>query len=386
MDMSENKISRQMSRRKFLEQLGQGLAFASLPAALSSLGLLSSQAHAKMGIPYEVEFYEQLPGKQTQCFVCPLDCILNDGETCFCRTRNNRGGVLYTFAFNNPCILQYPDPIEKMPLNHFLPGTNGLSIATGGCNLRCLYCQNWEQAQSKPEKLKTTYFSHYKAEYAARLKNIKLFCYTYTEPVVFSEYIIDIAKHTRPRGVRQTVASALFMRTQPLKQLCKYVDAFSITLKGFSEVFYKNVCGQSLKPVLKAIEVVKESGTWFELVNLIVPTYNDSRREIKAMCRWIVKNLGPDVPIHFARFVPKYKLRNLPQTPVRTLEAARQIALAAGIKYAYIANVAPHKGNNTYCSSCSALVIERLGFKILKNHLRRGRCPKCRRKIPGVWK
>ena len=374
-----------ISRREFLGQLARyGIIAAAAPAALEALGLLTQDAYAGLGTLKEVKHYVKLPNNKIQCFICPLNCILAPGETCFCRTRKNHDGILYNHAFNNPCILKL-DPIEKLPLNHFHPGTRTLSIAIGGCNLRCLYCQNWEQSQSKPEDLRTFFFDHNKAAHVTLMKDIPTIAFTYTEPVVYSEYVIDIAQYTKNYGIRHVVASSLFMNPRAVKEFCQHLDALAIGLKGFTEQFYKNVCGQSLKPVLRAIETVRASGVWFELVNLVVPTYNDSSKDLKAMCRWIYRHLGANVPINFERFVPRNKLRNLPRTPVATLEKACDIARSAGIKYVYTSNIAPHKGNNTYCASCRRLLIERLGFNILNNRMKGERCPYCGTKIPGIW-
>lgn len=374
-----------ISRRTFLNRLGQtGLTLLSLPLVLKSLGLLEQDAEGAMGTPKEVTYYRKLANLQTICEVCPLNCTHEPGGTGYCRTRNNVNGVLYNYAFNNPCILTV-DEIEKMPLNHFLPASRTLSIATGGCNLRCLYCQNWEQSQARPETLRTFNFDRHKAKEITTAKNIRIIGYTYTEPVVFSEYIIDLAQHTRP-GVRHVAASSVFMNPRPLQELCRHLDAMAITLKGFRDEFYRNVCGRALRPVLDSIELVQKTGIWFELINLLVPTCNDSSQELRDMCRWIRQHLGREVPLHFARFVPQYRLRNLPPTPISTMEKAREIALAENLKYVYLSNVAPHAGNNTYCGSCRALLIERLGFQILQNRMRPGgRCPQCGERIPGRW-
>jgi pyruvate formate lyase activating enzyme len=375
-----------LSRRVFLERLARyGTAFATVPAAMHALGMISEEACAAMGLPKEVEFYEKLPNRKTKCHTCPTECEREPGKESECRTHNNKNGVLYTYAFNNPCILK-TDPIEKLPQYHFMPGTTTLSIATGGCNMRCLYCQNWEQSQSPPEKLKTFPFDGAQAKEMALHKKIPTFAYTYTDPVVFFEYIKDLVKHTRPSGIRHVAASAAFMQEKPLLQLCQNLDSITVTLKGFSEEFYRKICGdRPLKPVLESLVTIKKSGIWLEIVNLVIPSYNDNMKNIKEMCKWIVQNLGSEVPLHFARFSPEYKMKNLPSTPIPTLEKAKEIAQAMGIKFVYLSNVAPHIGNNTYCPSCKNLLIERLAFQILQNRMTQGRCPRCGSKIPGIW-
>jgi pyruvate formate lyase activating enzyme len=333
----------------------------------------------------EVDFYERLPGRRIQCFVCPLLCKLEDGQTCFCRTRTNHGGRLLTHAYNNPCILRL-DPIEKLPLNHFRPGTRTLSIGFGGCNLRCLYCQNWEHSQSKPDEVKTIELTPKQAVEAARNKGVDTIAFTYTEPVVFMEYAKDLAQLAREEGLRVVVATAAFAEPEPLLDFAQYVDAFVVALKGFTEDFYKVVCGSRLAPVLTAIEALhKRSKSWLELITLIVPTYNDHLPTLEQMFGWIRSHLGCDVPLHLARFVPQYRLTNLPQTPVQILDAAREAAMDRGLRYVYTSNIAPHEGNHTYCPKCGALLIERLGLKLIGNKLHGDRCPACRRQVPGVW-
>ncbi len=333
----------------------------------------------------EVDFYESLPNDRIQCFVCPLDCVLDDGETCFCRTRTNVGGRLFSRAYSNPCILRV-DPIEKVPLNHFRPGTKALSIGVGGCNVRCLYCQNWQHSQKVPDQLKTFDLTPEQAVAAAKKKGLDTIAFTYTEPVAFLEYAKDIAKLAKKARLKVVAATAAFVRTKPLLDFAKYVDAFAIALKGFDEDFYYRSLGIHLEPVLDAIKTVKKrSRCWVELVNLVVPTYNDDPETIRKMVRWIRKHVGGNVPLHFARFVPMYRLTNLPRTPVQTLEAACTAARDAGLRYVYTSNIAPHEGNNTVCASCHKPVIHRLGFKILKNKLTKGVCHNCRKKLPGVW-
>jgi pyruvate formate lyase activating enzyme len=380
-----------MDRREFLRRLFRtGLQAASLPLALEALGLLEGEALAALGDPQEVDFYERLNGGDVRCLVCPLECILSRGEISECRTKRNRGGRLMTYAFNNPCILRV-DAIEKLPLHHYMPGTDFLSVAVGGCNMRCLYCQNWQQSQSRPERLKTFYFPNRKALKVLRNRQkkdgpaIRGLGFTYTEPVVFAEYLKALSAHIRPRGYKTAVATSLFIKKKPLQDLLKHVDAMAIGLKGFREKYYSEVVGRSLAPVLDSIEVVAASGIWFEITTLIVPTYNDSREEIKDLCRWVRKTLGTRVPLHFSRFVPMYKLQNLPRTPVGKLEEARKIALDEGIQFVYCSNVAPHEANLTYCPRCKKPIIDRLGFKLLSNKVVRGRCGYCRAKIPGVW-
>ena len=370
-----------MDRRQFMGRVGRWGAGACLACGLDRAWAQGPPG----GWRREIDFYDRLPDKRIQCHVCPLDCVLNDGETCFCRTRTNVGGRLYTRAYDNPCILRI-DPIEKMPLNHFRPGSRTLTIGVGGCNLRCLYCQNWEQSQKLPDELETFELTAQGVVEAARKKGIDTIAFNYTEPIAFLEYAKDVAVAARRAEMKVVVATAAFARPEPLLDFARYVDAFVVSLKGFNEGFYKRVLGVSFEPVLTAISALKhKTDCWLELINLVVPTYNDDLNEIRRMCGWIRREVGIMTPVHFARFVPMYKLTNLPRTPVQTLERACEVARQVGLRYVYTSNIAPHDGSNTYCHKCRSSTIQRLGFKVLDNTLVQGRCPKCRRPLPGVW-
>ncbi|MCY3022618.1 MAG: AmmeMemoRadiSam system radical SAM enzyme [Planctomycetota bacterium] len=376
--MTQASVER--TRRDFLFRCACGGA-----ALATGLGLPCRSAHA-LGYDdkIEVRHYDKLPGQTIQCHVCPLHCMLADRETCFCRTRTNHGGVLYNHSYNSPCVLNV-DPIEKTPLLHFLPGTKTLALGLAGCNLRCLYCQNWQVAQEQPVNTKNLKLTAADAVAQLQNKDLPTITFTYTEPVSYYEYALETAAAVRQSGRKAVMASAAFITVQPMKELCEQLHGMALALKGFTEEFYLKVCGVKFAPILKAIEAAKASGRWLELTTLVIPTYNDAPKDIREMARWIVKNLGPDVPLHFGRFVPEYKLRKLPQTPVATLEECRNIALGEGLRFVYISNVAPHDGNHTYCPGCKNVVIRRVGLRLLENNLKNGRCPKCQREIPGVW-
>ncbi len=365
--------------------LGLGLSSAAL-ALLGPAGRALAAFEGRAGGPIEVDprFWKRLPGQKTQCFICPLDCVLEAGQTCFCRTRTNHDGELRCHAYGNPCTLSV-DAIEKLPLNHFLPGEQTLSIAFGGCNLRCLYCQNWAQSQSKPDDLKTFDYPPERALEAVVKKQIGTIAYTYTEPVVFFEYVRDLSELARQRGVRNVCATAAFIEVEPVKELCRTIDAFCVALKGFSDKFYDKVCGSQLKPILRAIEAIRAAGPWLEIVNLVLPSYNDSQAEIKKLCHWVRLELGVRTPLHFARFTPEYRMRDLPPTPVKTLEQCREIARDEGLEHVYILNVSPHDANQTYCPRCGKVLIKRLGFDVLENQVQKGACPFCSSALPGVW-
>ncbi|MBI4025665.1 MAG: AmmeMemoRadiSam system radical SAM enzyme [Verrucomicrobia bacterium] len=375
-------MTRIIHRREFLRETAVlGLGLTAFPA-------LKVLAEFESSLPntHEVDrrWYRTFDGTHTQCAVCPLNCVLESGQTCFCRTRRNHDGKLLSHAYENPCVISI-DPIEKLPLHHCLPSQNTLSLAVGGCNLRCLYCQNWRQSQAMPQTLKNFELRASDVPAKASSKQCQIIAYTYTEPVAFFEYMTDIAALAARNRVRNVCASAMFINPDPLRELCKQIDAFAVALKGFDEKFYDRVLGSRLAPVLKAIETLRAEKKWFEIVTLIIPTYNDDLDKIREMCRWIARTVGPDTPIHFGRFVPEHKLKDLPRTPVPTLERCHQIACEEGLRYVYIFNVAPHEANNTYCHACRKTVIKRLGFKVLENHLSEGRCGFCRTAIPGVW-
>ena len=375
-----------LDRRTFLSALGRSAGGACLACGVSGALADRSLGAPPGNLTREVDYYERLPGGQVQCTVCPHHCTLAGGESGFCRARTNVGGRHFTRAYDNPCIIRV-DPIEKLPLNHYRPGTKTMTIAAGGCNLRCLYCQNWEQSQEPPDQQKTFELSARQAVAAARRKRIDTIAFSYTEPVAFLEYARDVAARAKGAGLRVVVASAGHVNPEPLLDFAQYVDAFAITLKGFDEDFYRRMSSVSLKPVLATIETIKnKTDCWLELINLVVPTYNDDLERIEQMSEWIHRQLGDDVPLHFARFVPMYRLTNLPRTSVQVLEAARAVAQKVGLRHVYTSNLAPHEGTNTFCDNCGQSLIQRLGFKILENNLNRGKCPKCRHRMPGVWR
>lgn len=323
-------------------------------------------------------------GTYVHCNLCPHGCFIAEGERGHCRVRENRGGRLFSVVYGNPCAV-HVDPIEKKPFFHFLPGAAAFSLATAGCNLRCLYCQNWTISQVPPEQTQNTTLPPEEVVRYAQLTQARVIAYTYTEPTVFYEYMLATARLARQAGLRNVVISAGFINPEPLRQLCAAVDAIKIDLKGYDRTFYQEVCGAELGPVLEAIRVIFEAGTHLEIVNLVVPTLNDSLAQLRALARWVAQDLSPDIPLHFTRFIPQYKLTNLPPTPVETLERARQTALEEGVRFVYVGNVPGHPGNNTYCPSCGRAIIVREGFAVLEVHLRNGACTYCGQAIPGVW-
>jgi pyruvate formate lyase activating enzyme len=295
----------------------------------------------------------------------------------------NKDGTLFSLVYGKPCAV-HVDPIEKKPFFHFLPGTTAFSIATAGCVLSCKFCQNWQISQAKPEDTDTYDLPPARVLSSAAAHRCRSITYTYTEPTVFYEYMYDTAVMARKQGIRNTMHSCGYINEKPLRTLSKYMDAADIDLKAFTEDFYSRICNGSLKPVLNSLIVLKEEGVWLEITNLVIPTLNDDLKKISEMCRWIVSNLGADVPIHFSRFFPHYKLTNLPPTPIETLEGARKNAMDAGMKYVYIGNIR-HEGESTFCPKCRNVLIERTGYFVKQNQVIAGRCKFCSTPIAGVW-
>lgn len=321
---------------------------------------------------------------RVECGLCPKKCRVADVERGACGVRENRGGRYYTLVHGRPCSLHI-DPIEKKPLNHVLPGTQSFSLATPGCNFECKFCQNWEIAQARPEQIPTFALSPRQVVSLATQYSTPTISCTYTEPVVYSEYVHDIAAAGKKEGIRTLIISNGFIQEEPLRDLMEVLGAVKVDLKAYTEKFYKEVCAGELKPVLDTLRRLRKHGMWTEIVVLIVPTLNDSDEEIRGLARFVRDDLGAEVPIHFTRFHPQYRLQNLPRTPVSTLERAREIALAEGLKFVYLGNVPGHPGNNTWCPRCKELLIRRVGMATMENRLKGGKCPSCQEPIPGIW-
>jgi pyruvate formate lyase activating enzyme len=355
-------------------------------SSFAAAGSLDCAAcHSAVEEPLPVS-YCHIPhtGDYIQCNLCPHRCLIADGERGRCRVRENRGGRLYSMVYGNPCAM-HVDPIEKKPFYHFLPTAAAFSIATAGCPLRCLYCQNWEISQTTPEETQNVDLPPEDVVRGALQYSAPVIAYTYSEPTAFYEYMLETARVGREAGLYSVVVSAGFINPDPLRELCAAVDAIKIDLKGYDEGFYQEVCGARLQPVLEAIRTIYEAGVHLEIVNLVVPTLNDSLDQLRALSRWVAQEVSPDVPLHFSRFQPLYKLQNLPPTPVETLDQARQIALKEGMRFVYVGNVPGHPGDNTYCPACGEALIVRQGFSVLEYHLEGGTCPYCGESIPGVW-
>ncbi|MFH1491024.1 MAG: AmmeMemoRadiSam system radical SAM enzyme [Pseudomonadota bacterium] len=329
-------------------------------------------------------YYTPLPGGAVQCELCPRRCRLSEGERGFCRVRENRGGKCYSLVHGNPCVIHL-SPIEKEPFFHILPGTRALTLSTAGCNFRCKFCENWEISQAFPEDV----YSHdvppetvVKKAGAAGARSI---LYTYAEPTIFYEYLMDVAGIARKAGLLNIIHSNGYINPEPLRELCKVLDGAQIDLKGFDQAFYDELCGGELNPVLETLKTLKQEKIHMEIGHIIIPTKNDDMRVLKEMCLWVKETLGPDTPLHLSRFYPLHKLQRLPPTPVSTLEKARAIALEAGLEYAYIGRVPGHEGWHTYCPACRRKIIERTGYMIRSVRVKEGACGYCGKPIPGIW-
>ncbi len=383
-----------MKRREFLRRCAQACAYAC--AAGYGFGALSpSRAAAQGGLSTLAlregppsrrlsPYFSAAGGGEVECGLCPRGCVLADGQRGVCRVRENAGGKLYSLVYGNPCAVHI-DPIEKKPFFHVLPGTESFSIATTGCNLDCKFCQNWEISQAAPEDAPYYDLPPERVAALAVEGGCRSVASTYVEPSIFMEYMIDVGAAARERGLLNVEHSNGYVAERPLKDLCKVLDAACVDLKGFTEAYYREMTGGSLAPVLKTLTRLREAGVYIELVNLMIPGANDGDADIRAMCRFIRDELGPDTPLHFTRFYPMYKLRGLPPTPVETLDRARAAAMEEGLRFVYVGNVPGNPGENTSCPSCGALLIERRGYRTSLKEFRDGKCLKCGYVVPGIW-
>ena len=372
-----------MKRRQFLgSSVGTGIALGTgLPSLCSSLAAFGEKANLSR---VEARYYKKHPDRETECLLCQRRCRLGDKERGYCGVRENQGGVYYTLVYGKACSLNV-DPIEKKPFFHVLPGTTALSMATAGCNVNCKFCQNWEISQVRAEQVEHFDLPPEAAAAKAVSSGCPSIAYTYSEPTVFFEYMYDTALLARRRGVRSLVVTGGHINPEPLADLLAVVDAVKVDLKGFTEGFYKAYVRGALKPVLEAIRTVAKSEAWLEIVYLVIPTLNDRPEDIREMARWVGNEAGVDVPLHFSRFHPMYLVKNLPPTPLSTLEAARETALGQGLRFVYIGNVPGHEAESTYCPGCGQAVIKRIGYSIEAVRLKKGKCASCGTAIPGIW-
>lgn len=386
-----------LSRRDFIRRSIMGAAGACLLSGLGGLGIAKSLSKkdesnaVKSSISgderfvADAKFWEPLGGNRIRCKLCPMQCVVPEGGRGICEVRENREGKYKTLVYSRP-VSMHVDPIEKKPLFHFLPTTKAFSIATAGCNIECKFCQNWQISQARPSEIKAEYAPPSKIVELAKKSGSPSIAFTYSEPTIFYEYMFDTAAEAKKNGVNAVMISNGFINEKPMRELCKHLSAVKIDLKAFTEEFYRDVCAGQLQPVLNTLKTLKDEGMWFEIVVLLIPTLNDSDKEIRDMSKWIVDNLGPNAPVHFTKFHPTYKIKNLPVTPIKTMERAREIAKDEGVRFPYLGNVWNHKYENTFCPECDKLLIRRQGYFTKIEGLKDGKCANCGEVIPGFWK
>jgi len=331
--------------------------------------------------------YEHAGNQKLRCNLCNHRCVIPEGGKGLCGVRLNEEGILYTLVWGK-AIAAHVDPIEKKPLNHFLPGSLSYSIATSGCNFRCSFCQNWSISQSPREENKIGGQMIKPAELIenALHSNCESISYTYTEPTIFFEYAYDTGKLAREKNIKNVFVSNGYMTPECLDEAGDFLDAANIDLKSFTDSFYRKMCGGRLDPVCESIKKIKKQGIWLELTTLLIPQKNDSIQELHEMAQFIAEEVGKDTPWHISRYHPAYRYNDSKSTPAETIHKAREIGLEAGLEYVYVGNIGGDAGEDTYCPECKTKLIDRNLFNISENRIRNGRCPVCNKKISGVWK
>ncbi len=381
-------VAAQVTCGAWLTGCANALAASAPPPAASDAPAPIATPTLSRELPFsgwrEVKYYDQLASAVVQCAQCPRRCVIAPNARGFCQTRENRDGKLYSVVYGRPCITK-TTPIEKAAIYHMLPGTQSYSLGTAGCNLACLYCQNYTIARAKPEEVESYTMTPDDVVAAALKAKTKSITFSYSEASVAFEWMMDIAKVARAKGLKVILKTGGYINEAPLKELCGALDAINVDMKGFSQTFYDQVCQGELKYVLETIKTIRrENKAWLEVANLVVPGYNDDPKMIGDFCAWFKENLGDDVPVFFTRYEPAYRLR-MPPTPVETMERTYKIARDAGLKYAYVGNLPGHTGANTYCPKCGKLLIERVGFDIKQNQIAKGKCKFCGETINGKW-
>ena len=378
-----------MKKREFIRySTFCGLGMACRPIHLEATRLFNNQHQddamkATNSDLVEARYVIETP-KGLRCLICPNECTLKEGELSECHNRQVINGKLYTLAYNHLCSVHI-DPIEKKPLFHYLPGASALSIGTAGCTFSCLNCQNDEISQVSPADIRTYNYRPQEIVSIALESRCPTLAFTYNEPISFFEYMVDIARISHAKGIKNLLISNGYINEKPLDELIPYIHAANIDLKVFDDLTYQRLTGGTLDPVLAALRRLKDAGVWLEITNLIVPEWTDDPETIEKMCKWLVKNGFQDYPLHFSRFHPAYKLKHLKPTPFKTLLLAKNIALKQGMRFVYVGNVPEYSGENTHCPNCQTELIKRQGFAIVHNRLTNGQCPDCLAKIPGVW-
>ncbi len=382
------------SRRRFLKRCIAGCGAAALGIAAVD-ELLGEARDPGLGLGFRNDApgpldrfarpaaWARAEGHLVRCDLCPHRCVLGENDRGFCRARVVKDGRLHTVAYGNLCSLAL-DPVEKKPLYHFLPRSPILSVAMGGCNLRCLNCQNWEISQERPAAVQRYDLLPEQLVALAAERALPALAFTYSEPLVSFEYVRDAAALARARGIRTVLVTAGYAEEGPIRELARVVDAVTLDVKAFRDRFYREIAGGRLSPVLRALEVLREEGVWVEASFLMVPGLSDAPEEIGRFAGWLARTLGPGTPFHLLRFHAAHRLKNLPPTPVSAMEAARARAADAGLRFVYLGNVPGTAWNHTRCPRCGRTVVEREGFVVTRDILASGRCP-CGEAIPGVF-
>jgi len=374
-----------LTKRDFLRFCSTSLCALSTAPFLGLPRTAQAQAPVKGLVKTKLSpYFTPLEGGEIRCDLCPRQCRVPKGKRGACRVRENRDGKYYSLVYGAPCAMHL-DPIEKKPFFHVLPATQSFSLATAGCNLQCKFCQNWEISQASPEEVYSYDVSPELVVKKAKEMGARSIAYTYVEPTIFYEYMLDIGLLARKAGLLNVCHSNGFINPGPLGDLCRVMDAANIDLKGFTETFYRDLCNGELAPVLETLKTLKKEKVHIEITNLVIPSMNDEMSVVKEMCLWINKELGPDTPVHFSRFYPLYKLRSVPPTPVSTLDKVRGAALSAGLEYVYIGNIPGHEAENTFCPKCKKRVIQRTGYMVGETQVKAGKCRYCGKPIPGIW-
>jgi pyruvate formate lyase activating enzyme len=331
----------------------------------------------------EARLYQKEKDQTVHCALCHHRCLIKEGHRGICGVRENRSGTLFSLVYGKP-IAHHVDPIEKKPLFHFLPGSSSFSLATAGCNFRCLFCQNADISQARElKKMPGQEVTPEEIVAAALGAQCRSISYTYTEPTIFFEYAQDIALLAISQGLKNVFVTNGYMTPEALESLQPNLHAANVDLKAFSEEFYMTQCGAKLAPVLETLKRMKRLGIWVEVTTLIIPTLNDSKEELTSLAKFLAVDLGPETPWHISRFHPTYKLTQLPSTPIKTLQQAWEIGKDAGLRYVYTGNVPGDPAEKTICHQCGYLLLDRFGFSILKNNLQNGKCPQCQTPLDG---
>lgn len=335
---------------------------------------------------HEGRWWETLPNGKVHCYLCPRHCHIGDGQTGFCFIRKNIGGTLYNLGYAQPAAIQI-DPIEKKPLNHFMPGTRVLSMGTAGCNMGCFFCQNWDISKSKSDQIHSTHLEPEDVVRVAIDYGCPSIAFTYNEPTIWAEYAVDISKIAHQAGLKTVMVTNGYITREALFEVYEHIDAANVDLKAFTERFYAKTTLTHLQPVLETLKTLRsETRVWFEITNLMIPTLNDAEEETRELCGWVLENLGDDVPLHFTAFHPDFKLRDKPNTSPETLHRARRIAIEMGLKFVYEGNIYSD-GANTICPGCKRTLVKRWWHQVSEVRIREdGRCRYCGTVIPGYFR